>query len=275
MNAQELRSLLEAHDIRPLKARGQHFLLDEAVIDLMVETAKVEAGDAVVEIGPGPGVLTDALVARGAKVVAVELDPGLASIVASRFDEAQVTLMRRDAREVSNAELLAAFDGATEYKVVANLPYAITSATVVRFLREAPPPTSVTLMVQREVADRIAAEPPRMSALAVTAQTFAKVRKVRNVPAGSFLPPPKVDSAVIHMIRRTDLPADIRPVEAALRLAHLAFGAPRKQLRNSLRGATDQATLEKAFVEAKIDPATRPERMTADDWSRLFAAITE
>lgn len=274
MDVNALKTLLADHGIDPLKARGQHFLLDGAVIEKMLAAADARAGDAVVEIGPGPGILTEALVAAGAGVVAVEIDPALADLVAARFDAAQVTVIRRDARRVPNAELLDALGNPASYKLVANLPYGITSETIVKFLREEPLPASVTLMVQREVADRVIASPPRMSALAVTVQLLSDATKVVNVPAGAFLPPPKVDSAVIHMSVHAFEGRERRVVDEALRLAHLAFRERRKQLKNTLAGTYPEERLNHAFSAADIAPSERPERVSVAQWRRMADALT-
>jgi 16S rRNA (adenine1518-N6/adenine1519-N6)-dimethyltransferase len=274
MRANVLKSLLADHGISPLKARGQHFLLDDAVIVKMIDAAGIVKGDAVVEIGPGPGILTEALVAAGAGVVAVELDPALADLVESRFDKEQVRVIRRDARHVSNAELLHALGDPASYKVVANIPYGITSDTIVKFLREAPLPTSMTLMVQREVADRIIASPPDMSALAVTVQCLSDAKKIANVPAGAFLPPPKVDSAVIHITMKAAASVPDPVVEEALRLAHAAFTERRKQLRNTLTRLYPENRLNTAISEAGSRLEERPERLTAAQWIALARALT-
>lgn len=275
MTPSELRSLLEERGIRPLKARGQHFLLDIAVVDAMVDAAAVSAGDRVVEFGPGPGILTEALLARGAEVVAVELDARLASLVEERFADAAVRVVRGDLRRTANRDLLAMFRTRGDYKVVANLPYGVTTDALLKIVREEPRPTSATVMVQREVADRLCAEPPAMSAIAVTVRTFATVSKVRNVPAGSFLPPPKVDSAVIHIDCSRPRVAPGTDTDLLLRLAHAAFAAKRRQVRNSLSRLVPKERLEHAFVDAKIVGSARPEELRVRDWERLVVALTQ
>lgn len=282
MTAEELRALLEPHGIRPLRDRGQHFLLDDRVVERMVDAAGVRPGSRVLEIGPGPGILTSRLLDAGADVVAVEIDVKLRALLATRFGTRPgFRLLDGDARAFSNAMLVDAFStGAIgPYSLVANLPYAITSETLRKFLLEDPAPAAIVVMIQREVADRILAKPGDMSALAVMVQAMGDVTRVANVPAGSFFPPPKVDSAVIHIMRKTDamlaqtFAGTTR--ERFLAITQAAFAGKRKQLRNTLRPlARDENSLNKAFLESKIAPTRRPEELSLEEWTRLTAALT-
>ncbi|MEY4745065.1 MAG: hypothetical protein RL272_1010, partial [Candidatus Parcubacteria bacterium] len=172
MDANELRDLLAPYGIRPVKDRGQHFLLDDRVVERMADAAGVAAGERVVEIGPGPGILTSVLLGRGAEVVAIELDLKLRSLLQARFGaDPRFRLLEGDVRSFSNGDIASRFSaadgGPAAYKVVANLPYNITTDVLRKFLLEPPMPSSVTVMVQREVADRILAQAGDMSALAV------------------------------------------------------------------------------------------------------------
>lgn len=282
MDANALQELLAPYGIRPLRDRGQHFLLDDRVVGRMVEAAAVAPGDRVVEIGPGPGILTAALLAKGAEVVAVEIDLKLRSLLRDRFGaEPRFRLVEGDALGFPTADLSSRFSGGgtAPYKVVANLPYNITSDALRKFLREDPVPSSVTVMIQREVADRILAAPGDMSALAVFVRTFGDVARVTNVPSGAFLPPPKVDSAVIHIVRksREALLEFFRPVgeERYFTVVRTAFAGKRKKLRNSLQGlATSEKALNEAFLRAGIAPERRPEELTVEQWRALASALT-
>lgn len=281
MTADELRSLLAPHGIRPVRDRGQHFLLDDRVVDRMIDAAAVTNGSRVLEIGPGPGILTARLLDAGADVVAVEIDSKLRTLLASRFGaHPKFRLLAGDARDFSNAMLVDAFSSGIvgPYSLVANLPYSITSETLRKFLLEDPAPAAIVVMIQREVADRILAKPGDMSALAVMVQAMGDVTRVTNVPAGAFFPPPKVDSAVIHIMRRPD--AALLQIfgngtpERFFAISQAAFAGKRKQLRNSLRSiVNDENTLNKAFLRSSIAPTRRPEELSIDEWSKLAAAL--
>lgn len=282
MTADELRGLLEPYGIRPIRDRGQHFLLDERVVGRMAEAAGIGPGSRVVEIGPGPGILTVELLARGADVVAVELDHKLSVMLRDRFgNQPRFRLLQGDALSFSNRDLAAAFGpGDATWSVVANLPYAITSDVLRKFLLEEPYPAAITIMIQREVADRLLSAAGEMSAIAVMVQTLGDIGRVANVPAGAFFPPPKVDSAVIHIVRKDarvlrDFFGDVPP-NRYFAIVRAAFAGKRKQLRNSLRSlGLPENGLSKAFLKARIAPETRPEDLSVEDWRRLAVALTQ
>ena len=276
MTPTELRQLLEPLGIRPLKDRSQHFLLDEKVVVGMVDAAGVQKGTRVLEIGPGPGILTAELLRRGAEVLAIEIDKKLCTVLRERFcSYKNFHLVEGDALTFSVAHSLFSRD---QYAVIANLPYAITSAILQKLLLESPTPISITVMVQKEVADRILAKPGDMSSFAVFVQTLARVERVKNVAAGAFFPPPKVASAVIHMSRRSDeeLQKFFGETTASryFEIVRQAFRERRKQLRNSLKSiATTPSALETAFVEAKISPSARPEELSVTQWAAFARAL--
>jgi 16S rRNA (adenine1518-N6/adenine1519-N6)-dimethyltransferase len=291
MTPAELRELLGRHGIRPVRDRGQHFLLDESVVAAMADAAGVSDGDRVLEIGPGPGILTETLLSRGAEVVAVEIDRRLASLLRERFApalsaaegsdaEGPFRLVEGDALSFANADLAARFSRPGAYKVVANLPYGITTDALMKFIEEEPRPSSMTVMVQREVADRILAGPGEMNALAVAIRSAADADRVVNVPRGAFLPPPRVDSAVIH-IRLWNAGERERFLGGAdpavfSRVVRAAFAAKRKKLRNGIAGiAAERGTdAETALVQAKIDPSARPEEVGLGGWAALARSLT-
>jgi len=273
MKPGDLQLLLKQYDIDPVHARGQNFLLDDHALDRMVEAAGVTAGESVLEIGPGPGVLTEKLLAAGARVTAVEIDGRLQRLLAERFAE-RLNLLRGDILEFSNTDLIKAMGASAGYKVVANIPYAITSKILIKFLDGAPKPTSLTLMVQLEVADRLTAKPGDMSQLAVLAQTYAEVTKVVKVPRGSFLPPPKVDSAIVHLKLRDEaaITAFFAGVDKKryFNLVAAGFLQKRKKLRNTLPMPAIEA--DRLIAAAGLSANCRPEELNIDDWQRLAAA---
>jgi 16S rRNA (adenine1518-N6/adenine1519-N6)-dimethyltransferase len=258
----------------PKKSLGQHFLRDRTVPPRIAEAAGLQPDSTVVEVGPGLGVLTEELAARldpqRGKLVAVELDQNLIPGLEVRFSGMpHVSFMHADVLEVQPEELV----GDTPYKVVANLPYYITSAIMRHFLDAAHRPESLTVMVQREVADRMTARPPEMSLLAVAVQFYGRPRTLFRVPPGAFNPPPKVDSAVVHIeiYKPEERPARPRSVEAFFRVAQAGFGQRRKQLANTLsvglRVPKDVALAK--LREAGVDPTRRAETLTLPEWGAV------
>jgi 16S rRNA (adenine1518-N6/adenine1519-N6)-dimethyltransferase len=267
----EIRALLDTLGVAPYKGWGQNFLTDTAVPRRMVEEAGVGPGDHVLEVGPGLGVLTDALLASGARVTAVEIDPRLAAYLTDRFGgHERCHLVVGDILRLDPAALVAG----EPYTVVANLPYAITSAVLRYLLERDDRPARLVVMVQEEVARRIVAAPPEMSLLAVSVQLYGVPRLALRVPAGAFTPAPKVDSAVVAL---TVVPP---PLDAAgqarfFRAVAAGFRQRRKTVANALAAglALERPVVVTALAAAGIDPMLRAERLTVADWLRLDAAL--
>lgn len=267
-----IRRLLDELGVRPYKGWGQNFLVDPNVPRRIVEVAGIQPGDLVVEVGPGLGVLTAPLLAAGARVIAVEIDPRLGAYLRGHFGgEERLRLVEGDILRQSLDQLVPA---AEPFAVVANLPYSVTSAVLRHVLAGPRRPARVVVMVQREVAERIAAAPPAMSLLAVSVQFFGRPRLALRVPAGAFFPPPKVESAVVAVdVDGPPLPEAEH--DAFFRLVAAGFGQRRKTLANSLAAglARPRAPVEAALIAAGIDPRTRAERLAVPDWLRLYRAV--
>lgn len=249
----------------PKKSLGQHWLHDPATLAAICNEAQLQPDDIVLEIGPGLGTLTVQLAQRVKQVIAVEFDKTLADALPGRVPAAHV--------QVIHADILR-FDLSTlpkNYKVVANVPYYITSK-ITRLLLESPhPPSLATLLVQKEVAQRMAALPGRMSILAVAAQFYADVKLGPIVPAQLFTPPPEVDSQVITLVRRSQpLFADINTA-LFFRVVRAGFSEKRKKLRNSLSGGLhlDKQMVENILQTATIDKQARAEQLSLQDWYAL------
>lgn len=266
-----LRDLAE-----PRKAWGQHFLTDPNILAKIADAAFVAPGQIVLEIGPGLGHLTRVLAQRGAHVVAVEIDPNLAARLQSDFrDMPSVRILEGDfLARPPRAWLQQAGIERQQYRVVANLPYYITSAILRHLLESEPPPVRIVVLVQREVAQQIAARPPKMNLLGVSVQFYGEPQILSTVPAGAFYPRPKVDSAIITIELKSPLPP-VDP-ERFFQMVRAGFSARRKQLRNSLSGglalAADTAT--RALVRAGIEPTRRAETLTLAEWLRLYSALS-
>ncbi len=267
-----VRQSLAALGLRPSRRLGQHFLVEPAVLLQALQAADLRPGDAVLEVGPGLGVLTSELLRRAGHVVAVEVDRRLATWLEGQFaEEPALTLVLGDVLECDPAGLMAAWPA---YKVVANLPYAITSALLRHLLEADPPPTLMVLMVQWEVARRVTAAPPEMSLLALSVQYYACPEVVQRVPAGCFFPQPEVDSAVLRLEVAGRPRVDVPP-GPFFRLAHIGFAHPRRQLAGNLAGGLGRPKEEVAEVlrSLGIDPRRRAETLSLEEWAALVEAL--
>ncbi len=266
MKVTDLKQLLRSYDIRPDKGLGQHFLHDESVILDMLEAANINKSDTVLEVGPGLGVLTSALVQRAGHVVVFELDDKLADIVESQRAE-NLTVMRGDALELP----LPPRGSALPYKVVANIPYSITGKLIRHLITSLSGPISMTLLVQKEVAERMCAKPGQMSALSVAVQLHGTARIVRIVPPEAFYPAPKVDSAVVHVDLSGGLTLDVEE-KAFMRLVKFGFSQKRKQLKNTLAAGlrVEPAEIEKLLVKVRLAPTARAQELSMTQWRLLY-----
>jgi 16S rRNA (adenine1518-N6/adenine1519-N6)-dimethyltransferase len=269
----QLRRLMGAERLRPRKSLSQNFLTDPAALDAIVEAAELAPGDRVVEIGPGLGVLTRRLLAAGARVLAVELDARLAEYLRRElYGIDAFELIEADALSLHPREM---FPG-EPFKVVANIPYHITSPLLHAFLEGDRPPDLTVLLVQLEVAERVAAPPGRMSYLSVFVQNVTSAEVVARVPAAAFEPAPDVDSAVLRL-RRRDTPVvpagDGR--EPFYRVVQAGFRQRRKQVHNGLTRElpVDRDTVEAALGGCGIDPERRPQTLTVAEWACLAADL--
>jgi 16S rRNA (adenine1518-N6/adenine1519-N6)-dimethyltransferase len=262
-----------AERLRPRKSLSQNFLTDPVALDAIVEAAELHAGDRVVEIGPGLGVLTRRLLAAGASVLAVEVDPRLAEYLRRElYGVDRFELIEADALSLHPREM---FPG-EPFKVVANIPYHITSPLLHAFLEGDRPPETTVLLVQLEVAERVAAPPGRMSYLSVFAQNVANVEIVARVPAEAFEPAPAVDSAVLRLRRREVPVIAVGPMrEPFYRIVQAGFRQRRKQVHNGLSRElpVEREEVEAALATCGVDPERRPQTVTLDEWACLTGIL--
>lgn len=263
-----LREALAAHGLLAKKSFGQHFLLDLNVTRKIVRLAELAPGERVIEVGPGPGGLTRALLEAGLRVTAVEKDerfrPLLEELAAAA--EGRLELVFGDALGVDEAAIA---QGGPAH-VVSNLPYNVGTPLLIKWLTGAWTPASLTLMFQKEVAERITA-PPGAGAygrLAVIAQATASAHKVMDAPARAFTPPPKVDSAVVRLVPRAERPSPER-LRALEQVTAAAFGQRRKMLRSSLKPLGGESLI----TDAGLDPAARAEVVDVEGFLRLADAL--
>jgi 16S rRNA (adenine1518-N6/adenine1519-N6)-dimethyltransferase len=250
------------------KALGQHWLKDEATLEAICEAANLGQGDTVLEIGPGLGDLTRQLVKRAGKVVAVELDEVLASSLKNELNAKNLQIINQDIRTFDLSVL------PHDYKVVANIPYYLTSH-LIRLLSEAPnQPKTAVLLVQQEVAERLAAEPGAMSLLSVSAQFYFSPKLGPIVSAELFEPPPKVDSQVIILKRHAKPLFDNIDTKEYFRLVKAGFAGRRKKLRSSLAAGLRLAKPEADAIlkEAGINPDSRAQELSLKNWHKLYKA---
>ncbi|PVM86513.1 16S rRNA (adenine(1518)-N(6)/adenine(1519)-N(6))-dimethyltransferase RsmA [Caulobacter endophyticus] len=263
-----LREALERHGLLARKSFGQHFLLDLNITRKIARLAEVGEGDTVIEVGPGPGGLTRALLETGARVVAVEKDSRFLPLLGELADAAdgRLTLVEGDALR---ADMAALAQGGPAH-MVSNLPYNVGTQLLINWLTGPFRPLSMTLMFQKEVADRIAAQEDddAYGRLAVLSQTVCSARVVMDLPARAFTPPPKVASAVARLVPLEPAP-DKALVSALERVTAAAFGQRRKMLRSSLKPIGGGALCE----AAGIDPDARAETIPIEGFQALAAAL--
>ncbi|HLI51558.1 MAG TPA: 16S rRNA (adenine(1518)-N(6)/adenine(1519)-N(6))-dimethyltransferase RsmA [Thermomicrobiaceae bacterium] len=265
------RELFAEAGIVPSKSRGQNFLHDSGVIRRIADLSLAGDDSLIVEIGPGLGALTAELDRRNAEVIAVELDPRLAEHLRYQSFSSRVTIVEADALTVDSAQLT----GGRPFTLVGNLPYSIATAILEHFLDQSQMPRRLVAMVQREVAQRMVARPPRMSVLSVAMRFYGDPRIALRVGSGAFVPAPSVESAVI--VEEVD-PAEPLSRDARrkfFRLVQAGFSQRRKRLSNALAAALKPAKpeLEAFMAAAGIEPSRRAETLAVEEWLALFHKI--
>lgn len=274
----EIIQFAKENNIKPTKLRGQNFLIDPFYYEDIVEAAEVNKDDLVLEVGPGLGGLTDLLCESAKNVFAVELDKTLFFHLKQNFKEYKnLTLLNED---VMSSEFYSAFTKWLEenkalenyqYKIVANIPYTITSNFIRTFLEYSQKPSQLTLMVQKEVAQRIVAAPGDMSILSVSVQYYANAGIIKEVPAELFWPKPKVDSAILRIDLNQSFDDDKESVKHFFRIVKMGFAAKRKQLHKNLSSGTKKRSdeIKKLFNERGLSQTVRAQELSVDDWKWL------
>jgi 16S rRNA (adenine1518-N6/adenine1519-N6)-dimethyltransferase len=268
MNVGEIRKIkqiLEMFGARPNTDLGQHFLIEGKYLDQIIEAAEPLAGKKVLEIGPGMGVLTKKLSKEAEEVIAIEIDGRMVSILKTMCLKCtNLTVREMDARNFDPTNI-------GDYKIVANLPYYLTSHIIRKFLEEKNKPEQMVILVQKEVADRICAKPNKMNMLAISVQFYGEPTLIEVVPRDAFYPTPQVSSAIVKInLYSTPLFSDVN-VDKFFRLAKAGFGEKRKQLINSLASlGYDKPELEMLLKKANIDPQRRAETLSMADWHSIY-----
>ena len=270
----QTQTLMRRAGLRARKELGQNFLVDEDVLGKIISASELTSDDVVLEVGPGLGVLTEELSKKAGLVIAVELDESITNFLKNRFSgRKNVTSINEDILKTDVADLLLRFK-ATSYKVVANLPYYITSPVLRLFLEAKIKPGSMVVMVQKEVAEEITAKPGKMSLLSIGVQVYGKPEIISQVPATSFYPVPKVDSAILKIMPYSEPPITITDTKGFFTLVRAGFSQARKQLANPLSHGLEISKDEALALLAKsgIDSKRRAESLSIAEWERLREA---
>ena len=272
----ELKELLNRHNFSFSKSLGQNFLIDEGVLDKIVTAANIDKNTCALEIGPGAGTLTRLLAERAKKAVAIEIDSALIPVLSESMAEFDnFTLIHKDVMEVDLAQLTSEIFGKDSFSVVANLPYYITTPIVMGLLESNLPVNTMTLMVQKEVADRIIASPGTKDygALSVAVQYYTKPSTVCKAEPHCFMPQPKVDSTVIKLDVLPNPSVQVKDEKKFFKIVKSAFGQRRKTLMNALSKsphiAIEKSVVESALTTMGLDLAIRGERLTVEQFAEL------
>lgn len=274
------KDIVDKHGFKFSKSLGQNFLIDDNVIDKIIDGARVKEGDKVIEVGPGIGTLTREMAKRAEKVVAVEIDKNLIPILKetlSDFDNTEV--VNEDILKVDINKLVDEKLSGGPVKLIANLPYYITTPIVMKFLEEDIPVTDIVVMVQKEVADRMNAVPSTKDygALSVAVQYYCDTEIVAKAPRHMFIPQPKVDSTVIGLHIREEKKYKADNEQLFFKTVKAAFGQRRKTLLNSLSsmGVLDKAKIKGVLAEAGIDEKRRGETLSIEEFANLSNIINK
>lgn len=250
------------------KGLGQHWLNDLTTLESIVEAAEVRPGDVVLEIGPGLGTLTEVLVDKGAEVIALEYDAELIVDLKKKFDNQHATIVEGDIRTYDFGQL------PRGYKIVANIPYYLTANLFRALIDTEHKPMIASLLVQKEVAQRVTAKPGQLSFVAVALQLFYETRSGEVVPAHLFTPPPKIDSQVLILEKRTEMVFADLDVEQFFKLVKAGFSERRKKLKSSLKtGVGSGVDVQDLLIRARISPDARAQELSLEEWYRLYSCL--
>ena len=281
-NPQRTIEVIKKYEFCFQKKFGQNFLIDPHVLEKIIASAGVTKDDMVLEIGPGIGTMTQYLAESAGRVVAVEIDNNLIPILQETLkDYDNVTVIHNDILKVDIAELAEKYNGGRPIKVVANLPYYITTPIIMGLFESHVPIDNITVMVQKEVADRMQEGPgsKNYGALSLAVQYYAEPYIVANVPPNCFIPRPSVGSAVIRLTRHKDAPVQTKDEQMMFRLIRASFNQRRKTLQNGLNNASDlhftKEQIASAIESMGLPPAVRGETLTLEQFAKLTDLLVE
>ena len=273
MTPEHLKQLLQRYGIKPNQTYGQNFLLNEIVLQDMVDSVPLKKGEAILEVGPGLGSLTEFLCRTGNPVVCVEKDAKFLPVLkALRKENKNLSFEISDILHFNFQEALNEF---SNYHVVANIPYYITGKIIQLFVRATRKPKSITLLIQKEVAENVTAKPGQMNLLAISVQLFGDAKIIQNVLARDFYPAPKVDSSIIQIILHDRPKYKLQDEKRFFALLRACFSGKRKQLHNTLANFLHVTKIEaeKILQEINISPQSRPQELSIGEWIKLYEKI--
>jgi len=264
-----IKEILTQHDAKANKTLGQNFLTDKNVLQKIIEASEIKKTDTILEVGPGIGTLTQQLASRAGEVVAIEKDPAMCKILSETMAEFKNVTVVQDDILHNTKDLI----HNTNYKVVANIPYYLTSPLIRKFLELNPsaggPPEFMVLMIQKEVAQRICAKPPKLNLLAVSVQFYAEPKIMSYVSKNSFFPAPKIDSAIIKITPKNII--EKNNSDLFFKVVKAGFSHPRKQLLGNLVGELKikKETAQNWLLQNNIKPTQRAETLSVEQWVQL------
>jgi len=273
MDAENIKAILKRYNLSPNFTYGQNLLVDDVALEDIVDAAEVGKGDAVLEIGPGIGNLTRKLCERAGFVLSIEKDPKFLPILKSIKKDFKN--FRYEIVDVLDFDFQKALRSESGYKVVANIPYYITGKILQMLMTAEHKPESITILTQKEVAQNVAAGPGGLSILAISVQLFGEPKIIRAVPARSFYPAPKVDSAVLQIKLFGKPRYDVSDEKKFFKVVKACFAGKRKQIHNTLKNnlRLGEEKVNEILSQLKINPAARPQELRIEDWIRLSDAI--
>ncbi len=281
MNQSQLKLILNQYGLKASKSKGQNFLMDETVLNKIIKAADLQPNDHVLEIGPGLGVLTQQLIVKVKKVLSVELDKGLVFYLQKKFkDQPNLQLIEKDILTIKNEEI-AKFLKNKNYKLVANVPYNITKPIFRKFLSYDPKPSQITVLIQKEVADKIIANDGKESVLSLSVKFYGQPQIIGYVSKTAFYPQPKVDSAILNIkVDQSHLKKYLAKIskfeeKKFWQLVKIGFSSRRKQLHNNISSGYKIKTedVKKILNKADLSYDIRPEKLSLKNWLELYQQV--
>lgn len=275
MNKSEIITLLKDYDLKPKKSLGQNFLIDKNILKKIIKASNLEKENTIIEVGPGLGILTKALAKTAKEVIAIEKDAKLTEILKKELSDYKNTkLINKDILKLNIKKILSETKKNINYKVISNLPYYITSPVIRKFLEEETKPKSITLLIQKEVAQRICKAPPDMSLLSTSVQFYGSPKIISYVSKNCFWPKPKVDSAILKIknIKNPDINE-----KQFFKIVKAGFSKPRKQLAGNLSKEfkINPENIKNILIEINLKEKTRAEELKVEQWKKLANKLTQ